>query len=93
MTGAGLDLTRGDLVTLDLAIYERSPLAIHVALGRTGRGAGECWLPLKLISLGPMRGRIVAVTMPRTLALEKRLISEAGAGQGEMFPGRGGERP
>lgn len=65
-------------------LIDTRPLSILVS-DTAGLGI-TCWLPRSKISVEAARtGRVVRIVMPRWLAQEKQLWSEAGEGQGQLF--------
>lgn len=76
------DSNREIVVVVEL-LEER---AQSILVGSTSDAAISCWLPLSQIRVDmAQRGRTLRVTMPLWLAREKRLVAEAGEGQGSLF--------
>lgn len=62
---------KSDLVDLTMILHHQTPSAILVSDTEDGE---KVWLPKSRIELEDVSGRIVVVTMPERLALEKGLI-------------------
>jgi len=62
------------LKLIDLEMFQHSATEKAVRVSQDGTDSKAVWLPLSAIEMEPVRGNIVMVTLPETLAFEKGLI-------------------